>query len=58
MLLTEWPEFKALEPAALESFVNEKRIIDARNVLDATSWEQAGWHFTALGQYFEPTASR
>ncbi|MGP5219297.1 UDP-glucose dehydrogenase family protein [Arthrobacter rhombi] len=58
MLLTEWPEFKALEPASLESFVNEKRIIDARNVLDATSWEKADWHFTALGQYFEPTAPR
>ncbi|MGP9659982.1 UDP-glucose dehydrogenase family protein [Arthrobacter sp. AOP36-C1-22] len=57
MLLTEWPEFKALEPASLTSLVNKRRIIDARNVLDATSWEHAGWHFTALGQYFEPTAA-
>lgn len=58
MLLTEWPEFKALAPTSLESFVNEKRIIDARNVLDATVWEQSGWRFTALGKYFEPTAAR
>ncbi|MGP9615405.1 UDP-glucose dehydrogenase family protein [Arthrobacter sp. AOP36-A1-22] len=58
MLLTEWPEFKALTPMSLEGFVNAKRVIDARNVLDATSWEQAGWHFTALGQYFEPTVAR
>lgn len=57
MLLTEWPEFKALTPTSIEGSVNEKRIIDARNVLNAAVWEQAGWHFTALGQYYDPTAA-
>ncbi|GAA1147602.1 UDP-glucose dehydrogenase family protein [Nesterenkonia lutea] len=52
VLTTEWNEFKALTPADLESLVGQKQFIDARNVLDASEWEGAGWRFAQLGRHF------
>jgi len=52
VLTTEWNEFKALVPADLESLVAQKQFIDARNVLNAEQWEDAGWRFAQLGRHF------
>lgn len=52
VLTTEWNEFKGLVPADLESLVGQKQFIDARNVLDAAQWEEAGWRFAQLGRHF------
>jgi UDPglucose 6-dehydrogenase len=48
--LTEWDEFRALEPAALGDVVRERRIVDGRNVLDPERWRAAGWTYRALGR--------
>ena len=48
--LTEWPEFRELDPAELKSVVAEPRIVDGRNALDPDKWINAGWHFRALGR--------
>lgn len=52
ILTTEWNEFKALTPEDLEGLVAQKQFIDARNVLPAGHWQQAGWTFAQLGRKF------
>ncbi|MBN3929105.1 UDP-glucose/GDP-mannose dehydrogenase family protein [Streptomyces verrucosisporus] len=51
--LTEWREFRELDPEALGQSVAHKRILDGRNTLDPALWRKAGWSFRALGR---PTA--
>ncbi|WP_428956761.1 UDP-glucose dehydrogenase family protein [Streptomyces sp. cg35] len=48
--LTQWPEYRALSPAALAGVVRTPLILDARNALDARAWGAAGWAFRALGR--------
>ncbi|RKN08774.1 UDP-glucose dehydrogenase family protein [Streptomyces radicis] len=51
--LTEWREFRELDPAALGEVVGERHILDGRNTLDPALWRKAGWTYRALGR---PTA--
>jgi len=48
--LTEWKEYRQIDPAAISSLVKRKIIIDGRNMLDRTLWRHAGWKFHALGR--------
>ncbi|MFF1791910.1 UDP-glucose dehydrogenase family protein [Kitasatospora sp. NPDC058243] len=48
--LTEWAEFRELDPAVLGAVVAERRLLDGRNVLDADAWRAAGWTYRALGR--------
>ena len=48
--LTEWKEYRQIDPAGISSLVKEKIIIDGRNMLDRTLWRSAGWKFHALGR--------
>ncbi|MEU9113143.1 UDP-glucose/GDP-mannose dehydrogenase family protein [Streptomyces sp. NPDC048483] len=48
--LTEWSEFRELDPAALGEVVSERRILDGRNALDPELWRKAGWTYRALGR--------
>jgi UDPglucose 6-dehydrogenase len=48
--LTDWPEFRVLDPAVMGEVVRRKVIIDARNVLDAHAWQKAGWAVHAPGR--------
>jgi UDPglucose 6-dehydrogenase len=48
--LTEWKEYRQIDPVALGSLVKGKIIIDGRNMLDRTMWRNAGWKFHALGR--------
>lgn len=48
--LTEWREYRELDPAELAALVKSPRIIDGRNVLDRVKWKSAGWKFHALGR--------
>jgi len=50
LLLTEWKEYRDLDPAALAGLVTEKRILDGRNALDPARWRAAGWTYRALGR--------
>ncbi|NUP35227.1 MAG: UDP-glucose/GDP-mannose dehydrogenase family protein [Streptomycetaceae bacterium] len=48
--LTEWREFREIDPAALGEVVAERRVVDGRNALDADRWRAAGWTYRALGR--------
>ena len=50
LVLTEWPEYTSLDPAAAKSLVAHARVLDGRNCLDAEAWRAAGWHYRALGR--------
>jgi UDPglucose 6-dehydrogenase len=48
--LTEWQDYRDLNPEKLGQSVKSKRIIDGRNVLDRDLWSKAGWKITYLGK--------
>jgi UDPglucose 6-dehydrogenase len=48
--LTEWPEFRYLNPEALGSLVKSKIIIDGRLKLHAPTWRNAGWKVVQIGR--------
>ncbi|GAA4851707.1 UDP-glucose/GDP-mannose dehydrogenase family protein [Kitasatospora terrestris] len=48
--LTEWQEFRELDPAAVGAVVSERRLVDGRNVLDGPRWRAAGWTYRAMGR--------
>ncbi|UKA62115.1 UDP-glucose dehydrogenase family protein [Arthrobacter sp. FW306-04-A] len=50
LLLTEWQQYKELDPFEVSSGVAGLRILDGRNVLDAAKWRSAGWHYRGLGR--------
>lgn len=50
LLLTEWPQYRDLDPYALASSVSSPRILDGRNVLDPAKWRAAGWTYRGLGR--------
>ncbi|MFT4084962.1 MAG: UDP-glucose/GDP-mannose dehydrogenase family protein [Nocardioides sp.] len=50
VLLTEWQEYLALDPAALREHVAVPRMLDGRNCLDPLAWRAAGWTYRALGR--------
>ncbi|QCU79433.1 UDP-glucose/GDP-mannose dehydrogenase family protein [Citricoccus sp. SGAir0253] len=58
ILLTEWDEFRALDPDHVATFVNRRNIVDGRNVLDPTAWREAGFTLAALGHRFAPDTGR
>ncbi|HEX9227780.1 MAG TPA: nucleotide sugar dehydrogenase, partial [Arthrobacter sp.] len=48
--LTEWQEYKTLDPVKLSTLVSAPRILDARNTLDIDHWRSAGWTVRAMGR--------
>ncbi len=50
MLLTEWREYRDLDPAEFARHVAAPRMLDGRNALDAEKWRAAGWTYRALGR--------
>ncbi|MGI5212751.1 UDP-glucose dehydrogenase family protein [Plantactinospora sp. CA-290183] len=49
-LLTDWPEFAAVDPYVLGKEVRHRKIVDARHLLDAAGWQRAGWTYAAPGR--------
>jgi UDPglucose 6-dehydrogenase len=50
LLLTEWKEYRELDPVAFGKVVTQKRMLDGRQALDRDAWEAAGWSYRALGR--------
>jgi UDPglucose 6-dehydrogenase len=48
--LTEWADYRAIDPVALGELVASKVIVDARCILDAAQWRAAGWTVHVLGR--------
>lgn len=48
--LTEWAEFREIDPAQLGQVVAQRNIVDGRNCLDVDAWRAAGWTYHGLGR--------
>lgn len=48
--LTEWTEFRQMDPRVLSAVVAGRHIVDGRNALDPARWREAGWTYRALGR--------
>ncbi|MFD0418277.1 UDP-glucose dehydrogenase family protein [Streptomyces sp. NPDC127108] len=48
--LTEWQEFRDLDPEALGAVVGRRVLLDGRNALDPERWRAAGWTYRAMGR--------
>jgi UDPglucose 6-dehydrogenase len=48
--LTEWSDYRAIDPVALAEVVATPNLVDARCALDAAKWAQAGWTVRVLGR--------
>jgi UDPglucose 6-dehydrogenase len=47
--MTEWAEYRKLDPVALRDVVARPLVIDGRNRLDAARWREAGWTYRGMG---------
>ena len=48
--LTEWREFREIDPAAVAEVVGKRSVLDGRNALDSERWRAAGFTYRALGR--------
>jgi UDPglucose 6-dehydrogenase len=55
--LTEWREFRDMDPEVLAGVVRRTYIVDGRNALDPQRWRDAGWHYRALGRPTPPVSA-
>ena len=49
VVLTDWDEFRGLEPAAVAKRMANRAVVDARNALDRQAWQRAGFDFQGIG---------
>jgi UDPglucose 6-dehydrogenase len=50
IVVTEWDEYKQLDPAAVRALANGSLVIDGRNCLDPTAWRDSGWEYRSMGR--------
>ncbi len=50
LVLTEWRQYRELDPVALGLLVAGRTVLDGRNCLDSLQWREAGWDYRALGR--------
>lgn len=48
--LTEWQEYRSIDPETLGGVAARRNMIDARCVLEEGRWRSAGWSFRVLGR--------
>ena len=50
LVLTEWKQFRELEPGDVETIVRQRNIMDGRNCLSPEKWRAAGWVYRGVGR--------
>ena len=50
VIITEWNEFRAISPALLATKLQDKIVVDLRNVFDPTAMRQAGLRYAGIGR--------
>ncbi|QHC58020.1 UDP-glucose/GDP-mannose dehydrogenase family protein [Rathayibacter sp. VKM Ac-2760] len=50
VVVTEWKQFRAIDPAVAGEKVAGKLVVDGRNCLDQDAWRAAGWEYRGLGR--------
>ncbi len=51
LVLTEWRQFRELDPSRVAELVAHRNVLDGRNALDREAWTAAGWTYRALGRH-------
>lgn len=49
-VLTEWPEFREVDPGQVAMKLVTPRVVDGRNVLDREVWRSAGFEYLGVGR--------
>ena len=49
LVLTEWEQFKKVNPISVMDLVSNKVVIDSRNILDKNLWVNSGFNFVGNG---------
>jgi UDPglucose 6-dehydrogenase len=57
VLLTEWQEFRELDPADLGRLVTHRRVVDGRHALDVDNYRANGWEVRSLGRPNHPVSN-
>ena len=50
VVLTEWDEFRWVDPLEATGVVKSKKVVDARNLLDRSEWRRAGFEYQGIGR--------
>lgn len=50
VVLTEWIEFAAADPAEVAEVIAERRVFDGRNILTAEAWVDHGFTYARIGR--------
>ena len=50
VVVTEWKQFRELDPVRVAGLVSRPFVIDGRNCLDPAAWRAAGWTYKGLGR--------
>ncbi len=49
-VLTEWDEFRWIEPRKVATSMRVRRVVDGRNLLDRNDWQRAGFIHQGIGR--------
>jgi UDPglucose 6-dehydrogenase len=50
LILTEWPEFSAVDPSIFATMLAKKTIFDGRNIFTLATMEKAGVTYHSIGR--------
>jgi len=50
VVVTEWNEFRALEPAQFATEMTGNVLVDLRNVYEPSVMREAGFHYVSIGR--------
>lgn len=50
VVVTEWKQFRELDPVETAAKVARPVVFDGRNILDPVAWKAAGWTYTGMGR--------
>nr|WP_274636836.1 UDP-glucose/GDP-mannose dehydrogenase family protein [Microbacterium bovistercoris] len=50
VLVTEWDEYRYLDPEVVGALVGARNVVDGRNSYDPARWRAAGWTYRGLGR--------
>jgi UDPglucose 6-dehydrogenase len=49
-VLTEWDDFKWVDPAEVAKVMTGRHIVDGRNILDRSQWRKVGFDYEGIGR--------
>jgi UDPglucose 6-dehydrogenase len=49
-VLTEWRQYRELDPIEFGEVAAQKRVLEGRTALDRDAWVAAGWTYRTLGR--------